>query len=103
MNCIICLIRFECVYIINLPTKDLILGEELLTPTKIYASAVMKAVKSGKVKAFAHITGGGLTENIPRVLPDTLAVDLDATTWGIPPVFSWLATAGGINEQEMLR
>ncbi|CAG9774100.1 unnamed protein product [Ceutorhynchus assimilis] len=78
-------------------------GEELLAPTKIYVKTVIPAVKTGKVKAFAHITGGGLTENIPRVLPDHLAVELDAETWKIPPVFSWLATAGGINEPEMLR
>ncbi|XP_066151739.1 trifunctional purine biosynthetic protein adenosine-3 [Euwallacea fornicatus] len=77
-------------------------GEELLTPTKIYVQSVIQAVKSRKVKAFAHITGGGLTENIPRVLPAGLAVELDAATWEIPPVFAWLATAGGINESEML-
>lgn len=78
-------------------------GEELLTPTKIYVKTVIPAVKTGKVKAFAHITGGGLVENIPRVLPDNLSVELDATTWEIPPVFSWVATAGGINEPELLR
>ncbi|CAH0563331.1 unnamed protein product [Brassicogethes aeneus] len=79
------------------------IGEELLTPTKIYVKAVIPAVKTGKVKAFAHITGGGLLENIPRVLPDSLAVDIDATKWPIPEVFSWLATAGGVNQTEMLR
>lgn len=55
------------------------------------------------VKAFAHITGGGLTENIPRVLPDGVGVTLDATQWDILPVFSWLATTGGIGKYEMLR
>ncbi|VEN45085.1 unnamed protein product [Callosobruchus maculatus] len=78
-------------------------GEELLAPTKIYVKAVIPAVKTGKVKAFAHITGGGLLENVPRILPDDVAVQLDATKWMIPPVFPWLATAGGINATEMLR
>ncbi|RZC33297.1 trifunctional purine biosynthetic protein adenosine-3 [Asbolus verrucosus] len=78
-------------------------GEELLTPTKIYVKTVIPAVKTGKVKAFAHITGGGLTENIPRILPDDLGVELNAQKWKIPPVFSWLATAGGVNQTELLR
>ncbi|CAG9856449.1 unnamed protein product [Phyllotreta striolata] len=78
-------------------------GQELLTPTKIYVKSVIPAVRTGKVKAFAHITGGGLTENIPRILPDGVAVVLDAAKWSIPPVFPWLATAGGIHESELLR
>jgi len=78
-------------------------GQELLTPTKIYVKSVIKAVETGKVKAFAHITGGGLTENIPRVLPESLGVELDSTKWQIPEVFSWLATTGGVSQQEMLR
>lgn len=69
-------------------------GEELLTPTKIYVKSVIKAVKTGKVKAFAHITGGGLVENIPRVLPKTLGVYLDASKWKFHPVFPWLAATG---------
>ncbi|KAJ8923320.1 hypothetical protein NQ315_001878 [Exocentrus adspersus] len=78
-------------------------GEELLTPTKIYVQSVLPAIKTGKVKAFAHITGGGLVENIPRILPKGLAVELDAKNWSIPSVFAWLALMGGINETEMLR
>ncbi|XP_063917756.1 trifunctional purine biosynthetic protein adenosine-3 [Zophobas morio] len=78
-------------------------GEELLTPTKIYVKNVIPAVKTGKVKAFAHITGGGLDENIPRILPAHLAVELDATKWDIPVIFPWLATAGGVNQAELLR
>lgn len=72
----------------------LILGEELLTPTKIYVKSVLPALKSGKVKAFAHITGGGLVENIPRILPAAVKVRLDACSWEILPVFSWLAAFG---------
>ncbi|XP_034242450.1 trifunctional purine biosynthetic protein adenosine-3 isoform X2 [Thrips palmi] len=79
------------------------LGEELLTPTKIYVKNVLPALKSGRVKALAHITGGGLTENIPRVLPPGTSVNIDAKTWNILPVFAWLAAAGGVNEYEMLR
>ncbi|XP_060521636.1 trifunctional purine biosynthetic protein adenosine-3 isoform X2 [Cylas formicarius] len=78
-------------------------GEEFLTPTEIYVKSVIDAIKSKKVKGFAHITGGGLVENIPRVLPERLAVELDASAWKIPSVFAWLAAAGGVNEAEMLR
>ncbi|KAB0793732.1 hypothetical protein PPYR_13352 [Photinus pyralis] len=79
------------------------LGEELLTPTKIYVQNLIGLVKQKKIKAFAHITGGGLLENIPRILPPTLSAHLDATSWTIPKVFGWLAVTGGINEFEMLR
>lgn len=72
-------------------------GEEFLTPTKIYVKTVLEALKVGKVKAFAHITGGGLTENIPRVLNDKVAVELNAEAWKIPPLFAWLAVQGKID------
>lgn len=78
-------------------------GEVLLTPTKIYSRLLLPILKSGAVKAYAHITGGGLLENIPRVLPPELAVDLDACHWSIPPVFSWLHKEGGLSEEEMSR
>lgn len=65
-----------------------------MTPTRIYVKSVISAIKTGKVKAFAHITGGGLLENVPRVLPKQLGVTLDAKKWKIPAVFPWLATAG---------
>jgi len=65
-------------------------GELLLTPTKIYVEAVLKTLASGRVKAVSHITGGGLMENIPRVLPPGVKVQLDATLWKIPEVFGWL-------------
>ncbi|KAK7893307.1 hypothetical protein WMY93_022459 [Mugilogobius chulae] len=78
-------------------------GEVLLTPTKIYSRLLLPILKSGAVKAYAHITGGGLLENIPRVLPPELAVDLDASHWSIPPVFSWLYKEGGLSEEEMSR
>uniref|UniRef100_A0AAX7VLQ1 ATP-grasp domain-containing protein n=1 Tax=Astatotilapia calliptera TaxID=8154 RepID=A0AAX7VLQ1_ASTCA len=76
-------------------------GEVLLTPTKIYSPLLLPILRSGAVKAYAHITGGGLLENIPRVLPQELAVDLGETKWSIPPVFSWLHKEGGLSEEEM--
>lgn len=79
------------------------LGEALLTPTRIYVKSTLKAVRAGTVRAMAHITGGGLIENIPRVLPDGLGVVLDASTWTLPPVFSWLMKTGGIVPYEMAR
>ncbi|TMS11704.1 Trifunctional purine biosynthetic protein adenosine-3 [Larimichthys crocea] len=78
-------------------------GEVLLTPTKIYSRLLLPVLRSGAVKAYAHITGGGLLENIPRVLPQELAVDLDASRWSIPLVFSWLHKEGGLSEEEMAR
>jgi phosphoribosylformylglycinamidine cyclo-ligase len=60
-------------------------------------------VKSGDVRAFAHITGGGLLENIPRVLPDGLGVALDGSKWTAHPVFAWLQDEGGVNDMEMSR
>lgn len=79
------------------------LGDLLLTPTKIYSKTVLPLLHSGHVKAYAHITGGGLLENIPRVLPKNLGVHLDAAIWKIPEVFSWLQNEGNISEEEMAR
>jgi phosphoribosylformylglycinamidine cyclo-ligase len=79
------------------------LGEALLEPTRIYVKPALKAVRTGHVKAMAHITGGGLLENIPRVLPEGLGVWLSAPGWEAPPVFRWLAEAGNIPALEMAR
>lgn len=82
------------------------LGEALLTPTRIYVRACLAAIRAagpGGVRAMAHITGGGLVENLPRVLPDTLAARIDGHAWERPPVFRWLAEAGNIAPEEMLR
>ncbi|NKB58914.1 MAG: phosphoribosylformylglycinamidine cyclo-ligase [Alphaproteobacteria bacterium] len=78
-------------------------GSALLTPTRIYARSCLAALETGSVHAFAHITGGGLTENLPRVLPDGLAASLDSGSWPVPPVFEWLAKQGGIETAEMQR
>jgi phosphoribosylformylglycinamidine cyclo-ligase len=79
------------------------LGEALLTPTRLYVRSCLAAVRAGTVKALAHITGGGLLENIPRVLPGGLAAELDASSWVLPPVFRWLKAQGGIAPAEMAR
>ena len=79
------------------------LGEVLLTPTKIYVKSVLPILKTNRIKGVAHITGGGLNENITRALPKNLVAELDATRWEIPAVFGWLAVVGQINEREMLR
>ncbi|VFV27396.1 trifunctional purine biosynthetic [Lynx pardinus] len=82
---------------------DQTLGDLLLTPTRIYSHSLLPVLRSGHVKAFAHITGGGLLENIPRVLPEKFGVDLDAQTWRIPRIFSWLQQEGHLSEEEMAR
>jgi phosphoribosylformylglycinamidine cyclo-ligase len=79
------------------------LGEALLMPTRIYVKSCLAAARSGLVKALAHITGGGLFENIPRVLPEGLAAELDARRWPRPPVFAWLSRSGGVADAEMAR
>ena len=79
------------------------LAEALLVPTRLYVKACRAAMKCGGAHAFAHITGGGLIDNIPRVLPDRLAAELDATRWPLPPVFRWLAETAKIARGEMAR
>jgi phosphoribosylformylglycinamidine cyclo-ligase len=79
------------------------LGEALITPTRIYVRAVLPLVREGLIKGLAHITGGGLTENAPRMCPDNLAPSIDYSTWRRPAVFDWLQRAGDIEEQEMRR
>ncbi|MEA2879523.1 MAG: phosphoribosylformylglycinamidine cyclo-ligase [Hyphomicrobiales bacterium] len=80
------------------------LGEAMLAPTRIYVRSCLAAIReTGGVKALAHITGGGFTENIPRVLPEDLSVRIDLARVPVLPVFKWLAATGGITEAEMLR
>ncbi|EDW76069.1 uncharacterized protein Dwil_GK14862 [Drosophila willistoni] len=87
------------------PFSQKTLGEELLVPTKIYVKALstLLARPNHGIKALAHITGGGLSENIPRVLRKELAVRLDANRYQLPPVFAWLAKAGNITPTELQR
>ncbi len=78
-------------------------ADVLLEPTKIYVSSCLEAIKTGHVPALAHITGGGLLENIPRVLPDDYGVELDLSAFPLPPLFQWLKGAGNVSQDEMLR
>jgi len=80
------------------------LGGALLTPTKLYVRSCLRAIRqTGAVKALAHITGGGFTDNIPRVLPKHLGVGIDLARLPVLPVFKWLAEQGNIAELELLR
>ena len=79
------------------------LGEALLTPTRLYVRSCLDAIRTGGVKGLAHITGGGITDNLPRCLPDGLDGEVDLDTIAVLPVFQWLAKQAGIVEQEMLR
>jgi len=75
----------------------------LLTPTVIYVKSCLEPIRAGYVKALAHITGGGLLENIPRILSDNIAATLDCTKWQMPAIFNWLKQQGNIAPLEMLR
>ncbi len=79
------------------------LAEALLVPTRIYVPACLAAIAAGGVKALAHITGGGLIENLPRVLPEGFVASIDASAWALPPVFGWLGTAGRVDRVELAR
>jgi phosphoribosylformylglycinamidine cyclo-ligase len=79
------------------------LGETLLEPTRIYVKPLLALMQALTVKGLAHITGGGLTGNIPRILPQGLTARLDARSWTWPPVFQWLQQAGGVTTEEMQR
>ena len=84
-------------------SPSLSLGEALLTPTRLYVHPVLALHRAGLLRAAAHITGGGLPGNLPRVLPEGLGAAIDGEAWTPPPVFGWLAHAGGIEADEMLR
>lgn len=82
---------------------DQSLADTLLAPTRIYVKSLLNLFQQVHVKALAHITGGGLLENIPRVLPEFTQADIDTSSWQWPPVFKWLQQGGGVVEQEMYR
>jgi len=79
------------------------LGEALLAPTKLYVRSGLAAYRAGGLHALAHITGGGLTENLPRALPDGLGADIDLTAWRLPPVLKWLVDQAQLPQPEMLK
>ena len=85
------------------PFSDNSLGLELLTPTEIYAKPCLKVIETGQILGLAHITGGGLTENIIRILEPGLGLEINLESWTLPAVFNWLASAGSVDPVEMLK
>ncbi|MCB1723124.1 MAG: phosphoribosylformylglycinamidine cyclo-ligase [Gammaproteobacteria bacterium] len=85
------------------PLDGTTLGEALLAPTRIYVKSLLRLLDEVEVHALAHITGGGLTENLPRVLPQHSSAHIDRHSWALPPVFEWLQRSGRIEDREMLR
>ncbi len=86
---------------LNSPFGKCTLGEVLLTPTRIYVKAILELIQAVQVNALAHITGGGIVENLPRVLPDFTQAILDTQSWQIPEIFNWLQAKGNIDSSEM--
>ena len=82
---------------------DILLIEALIAPTRIYVKSLLPLMQSGRIKALAHITGGGLLENIPRVLPDGLHAHVDAASWEQPRLMAFLQAQGNIEPEEMAR
>ncbi|VVS90908.1 phosphoribosylformylglycinamidine cyclo-ligase [Desulfoluna spongiiphila] len=99
----ICFEKMKLTVESHVPEFGKTLGEELLTPTRIYSDLMQGMLKSIKVDGFAHITGGGLDENIIRVIPNACKAVLKKDSWEIPPVFSWLKEAGNVADAEMMR
>ncbi len=85
------------------PMGDKTLAEALLEPTRIYVKQLLKLIRESQVNALSHITGGGLLENIPRVLPESAKAVIDTTSWEMPPVFKWLQEGGNVETREMYR
>jgi phosphoribosylformylglycinamidine cyclo-ligase len=86
------------------PPAELIpLEQTLLTPTRIYVKPLLSALEKHQIHGIAHITGGGISENVPRILPASLGVNIDLQSWKLPPIFRWLMETGPVEEQEMLR
>ncbi|CAI8619151.1 unnamed protein product [Vicia faba] len=87
----------------KLPGGDITIAEALMSPTTIYVKQVLDIISKGGVKGIAHITGGGFTDNIPRVFPEGLGALIYENSWSIPAVFKWLKEAGKIEDSEMMR
>ena len=85
------------------PFADGTLGEALLAPTRLYVKPALAAIRAGGVRGLAHITGGGLSENVPRILPEGLGAAIDLDAWALPTVFAWLRMQGALEPAEMLK
>ncbi|MBL7002964.1 MAG: phosphoribosylformylglycinamidine cyclo-ligase [Gammaproteobacteria bacterium] len=88
---------------LNSDCGDTTLAKALIAPTRIYTKTILALAKKVNISSIAHITGGGLLENIPRVLPQNTQADIDASSWQLPPVFEWLQQSGNISDEEMYR
>jgi len=103
------LVRKICFDVLKLKVDDYVpdlgkaLGEELLTPTRIYTEAVQRLVKDLPIPGLAHITGGGIVENVLRIIPQGFSIVLERGSWEIPPIFHFLQQAGNVDENEMMR
>ena len=84
-------------------SADETLAEVLLRPTRIYVPSCLAAIRAGLIKGLSHITGGGLIENPPRILPDNTLARIDGGAWPVPPLFKWLAKSGGVEAMDMAR
>jgi phosphoribosylformylglycinamidine cyclo-ligase len=87
----------------DISSDSVSLGAALLRPTRLYVRAALAAIRAGGVHGLAHITGGGLSENLPRVLPDGMGARIDLDAWKLPGVFGWMAGVGGVAQGEMLK
>jgi phosphoribosylformylglycinamidine cyclo-ligase len=85
------------------PFENSTLGQSLLEPTRIYVKSLLKLIEKVDIHAVSHITGGGLLENIPRVLPDNCCAKIDQNSWQLPAIFNWLQEHGNIEQNEMHR
>ncbi|MAS81845.1 MAG: phosphoribosylformylglycinamidine cyclo-ligase [Legionellales bacterium] len=97
----------KIISVTNQDLSELLAGKTLLNhllePTRIYAKQILGLINEVPIKAIAHITGGGLIENIPRVIPDDLAVKIEANSWKLPPIFEWLREKGNVDSHEMYK
>jgi phosphoribosylformylglycinamidine cyclo-ligase len=82
---------------------DSTLGETLLTPTKIYVKAILEMISNHSIHGLCHVTGGGITENLPRVLPDNTCAQINLNSWKRLPIFDWIQQQGNVAQEEMLR
>ncbi len=103
------LARKICFNVLKLKTDSYVpelgktIGEELITPTRIYSETILSFLKELPIHGLAHITGGGLSENIIRIIPETCMVRIIKESWEVPPVFHFLKEAGNISEEEMMK
>lgn len=84
-------------------TPSQTLREAILAPTRLYVKPILAALKQFSIKGMAHITGGGITENVPRILPNNTVANINTDSWSLPKLFQWLQQAGQVQMQEMYR